>query len=146
MCIHTTHVDYACLNSWAWVLVLQPNNTASNEENIAVKLFWPLYVICFSQLHEVISPDYISESIRLFYMKKSWRDLLILYSIFFDFGNIWVHIYSDIKEYNHVLLNHIYFNFLYSGSSVYMFLYSPKFNMWFYNTGSEIWPSCVGHL
>lgn len=59
--------------------------------------------------------------------------LLVLYSIFFDFGNIWLHIYSKIKEeYNRMLLNHIYFTFLYSGSWVYMFFYSTKFNMWFY--------------
>lgn len=68
----------------------------------------------FSHLLEAVSPDYVPESIGLFYSKIPWG-LLVLYSILLDFGNIWIHIYSNIKEeYDHVLINHIYFNFLYS--------------------------------
>ena len=44
----------------------------------------------FSHLLEAVSPDYVPESIGLFYSKIPWG-LLVLYSILLDFGNIWIH-------------------------------------------------------
>lgn len=110
--IHTCNTS-VYLNTMSCIVALHPNNTPGNEENTAVKLFSWLYFISFSHFLEFISLDYISKSIRLFYTKIS-RVLLdqgLLFFILLDFGNIGIHSYSDIKEYSHVLINHIYIYF-----------------------------------
>lgn len=102
--IHTCNMS-VYLNSWSCIVVLHPNNSPGNEENTAVKSFsWLYFHLLFSLAWIYFSWLYIW--IRLFYTEISWG-LVVSQSILFDFGNIWIHSYSDIKEYSHVLIKHI---------------------------------------